>query len=117
MYEKQNFQPEEVLSAEQLNHIEDGITKFETELGNVKIELEDVKKHGSDVKEMLAAAITEKGVETASTDSFTTMAENVGKISGGGVVSKSNNTRGTFSNALVGIATTVTNKKIYVQEG
>lgn len=92
--------------------------RYMTDLaGQLYKEMEDVKKSVSDAKEKLAAAITEKGVETASTDSFTTMAENVEEISGGGVVSKSNNTRGTFSNALVGIATTVTNKKIYVQEG
>lgn len=83
MYEKQSFQPEEVLSAEQLNHIEDGITKLETELGNVKIELEEVKKHGSDVKEKLAAVITEKGVETASTDSFDVIINNAKEIQTG----------------------------------
>ena len=42
-----------------------------------------VKKSVSDGKEMLAVAITEKGVETASTDRFATMAENVGKIPSG----------------------------------
>ena len=40
-------------------------------------------RYVSDGKEMLAVAITDKGVETASTDSFTTMAENVGKIESG----------------------------------
>lgn len=92
--------------------------RYMTDLaGQLYKEMKDVKKSVSDAKEKLAAAITEKGVETASTDSFTTMAENVEKISGGGVVSNSNNTRGMFSNALQGIITTVANKKIYVQEG
>lgn len=42
-----------------------------------------VKKYVSDGKEMLAEAITGKGVETASNDSFSTMADNVGKIESG----------------------------------
>lgn len=83
MYEKQNFQPEEVLSAEQLNHIEVGITKLETELGNVKIELEDTKKYVGDKKEKLAAVVTDKGVETASTDSFDVIINNAKEIQTG----------------------------------
>lgn len=98
--------------------VEDEIEeRYMTDLaGQLYRELDEVKKHGSDVKEKLAAAITEKGVETASTDSFITMAENVRKIKsgGGGVVSKTNSTKGTFSNALAGIVTTVTSA---IQEG
>lgn len=96
--------------------VEDEIEeRYMTDLaGQLYRELDEVKKHGSDVKEKLAAAITEKGVETASTDSFITMTENVGKISGGGVVSNTNSTKGTFSNALQGIVTTVTSE---IQEG
>ena len=37
----------------------------------------------SDGKTLVAAAITDKGVETAATDSFTTMADNIANISGG----------------------------------
>ena len=42
-----------------------------------------VKKSVSDGKEMLAVAITEKGIETASDDSFSIMAENVRQIESG----------------------------------
>lgn len=73
------------------------------------------KKSVSDGKEKLAGAITSKGIETASTDNFDTMAENIKNIKGdGGVISKTNNTKGTFSNALFGIMMTVTNE---MQEG
>lgn len=41
---------------------------------------DDLKKSVSDGKTLLAEAITEKGIETASGDSFATMAENVKKI-------------------------------------
>lgn len=83
MYEKQNFKPEQVLSAAQLNHIEDGIVQIEE---NVQQELENVKKRGSDVKERLAAVITEKGVETASGDDWDTVIDNAEKIPTGGYV-------------------------------
>ena len=73
-----------------------------------------VKKSVSDGKELVATAITDKGVATEPTDTFATMAANIGKISGGGVVSKTNSTKGTFSNALAGIVTTVTSE---IQEG
>lgn len=73
-----------------------------------------IKKSVSDGKTLVATAITSKGVATESTDTFDTMAENIGKISGGGVASKSNSTKGTFSNALSSIITTITNA---IQEG
>ena len=46
-------------------------------------EINEIKKSVSDGKEMLAVAITEKGIETASNDSFSTMAENIGQIESG----------------------------------
>lgn len=52
---------------------------------------------------LIAEAITAKGVETPADATPETMAENVSKISGGGVVSNSNNTKGTFSDAYIGI--------------
>ena len=70
MYKKQNFQPGEVLSATQIEK-------------NVIEALEDVKKRGSDVKEKLAEVITEKGVPTASNESFDDMIANAKKISTG----------------------------------
>jgi hypothetical protein len=38
----------------------------------------------SDGKTLIAAAITDKGVSTSATDPFSTMATNIGSISGGG---------------------------------
>lgn len=46
-------------------------------------EINALKKSVSDGKEMLAVAITEKGIETASNDSFSTMAANIGQIESG----------------------------------
>ena len=43
-----------------------------------------VKKSVSDGKELVATAITEKGVATSPTDTFATMAENIGQIESGG---------------------------------
>lgn len=74
-------------------------------------QIEELKKSVSDGKLKLAEAITDKGVDTASTDRFATMAENVGKIEiGGGVKSTINNTKSTVSDALNGMATSVTSK-------
>lgn len=72
-------------------------------VSNLSKELENTKKYVGDKKEKLAAIVTGKGVETASTDSFDTMAENIKSIKGDSVVSKSNNTKGTFSDAYIGI--------------
>nr|DAV37670.1 MAG TPA: hypothetical protein [Caudoviricetes sp.] len=49
-------------------------------------ELDEVKKRGSDVKERLAAVITEKGVETASGDGWDVVIGNAEKIPTGGYV-------------------------------
>ena len=85
-----------------------------TKINELEKSFAEAKKSVSDGKTLVATAITDKGVATSSTDSFVTMAENIGKISGGGVVSKTNSTKGTFSNALAGIVTTVTSE---IQEG
>ena len=76
--------------------------------------INEIKKSVSDGKTLVATAITSKGVATESTDTFDTMAENVGKISGGGIVTQISSTKGLFSNALAGIVTTVTSE---IQEG
>ena len=87
---------------------------IDEELTRLNNEVTEAKKSVSDGKKLVATAITDKGVATEPTDTFATMAENIGQISGGGVVSKTNSTKGTFSNALAGIATTVTSE---IQEG
>lgn len=65
--------------------VEDEIEeRYMTDLaGQLYKELDEVKKHGSDVKERLAAVITEKGVETASTDSFDVIINNAKEIQTG----------------------------------
>ena len=58
--------------------------RYMTDLaGQLYKELDDVKKHGSDVKERLAAVITEKGVETASNDDFDVIIDNAKEIQTG----------------------------------
>ena len=47
-------------------------------------EITELKKSVSDGKTLVAAAITEKGVATEGTDSFTIMAENISNIQTGG---------------------------------
>ena len=81
-----------------------------SKLEELDTELIDIKKSVSDGKELVATAITDKGVATSQTDSFATMAENIGQISGGGVVSKTNSTKSTVSDALNEMTTSVTSK-------
>lgn len=58
--------------------------RYMTDLaGQLYRELDKVKKRGSDVKERLAAVITEKGVETASGDDWDVVIDNAQKISTG----------------------------------
>lgn len=55
--------------------------RYMTDLaGQLYKELDEVKKHGSDVKGRLAAVITEKGVPTASNESFDDMIANAKKL-------------------------------------
>lgn len=58
--------------------------RYMTDLaGQLYKELDEVKKHGSDVKGRLAAVITGKGVETASGDDWEVVIDNAQKISTG----------------------------------
>lgn len=58
--------------------------RYMTDLaGQLYKKLDEVKKHGSDVKGRLAAVITEKGVETASGDDWEVVIDNAQKISTG----------------------------------
>ena len=51
---------------------------------NVQDALDEVFSSVSNGKKLIAEAITDKGVETSSTDTFRQMAENISQISGGG---------------------------------
>lgn len=51
---------------------------------NVQNAIDELFQSVSEGKSLIAAAVTDKGVETAATDSFATMAGNIGQISGGG---------------------------------
>lgn len=61
----------------------------------------ELKKSVSDGKTLVATAITDKGVATEPTDSFATMAENVGKISTGST--------GVSLTQVIGTTTTTSN--------
>ena len=52
-------------------------------LTEVNTEITALKKSVSDGKKLVATAITDKGVATESTDTFATMAENIGQIENG----------------------------------
>lgn len=49
---------------------------------NVQNAIDELFQSVSEGKSLIAAAVTDKGVETAATDSFATMAGNIGQISG-----------------------------------
>ena len=84
---------------------------IDEELTRLNNEVTEIKKSVSDGKELVATAITDKGVATSPTDTFATMAENIGQIeSGGGVKSTTNNTKSTVSDALNEMTTSVTSK-------
>lgn len=53
-----------------------------TSVSNLESEVSNLKQSVSDGKELIASAITDKGVNTSKTDSFKTMAVNISKISG-----------------------------------
>lgn len=57
--------------------------KIDKSIKTISDEVAEVKKSVSDGKSKVASAITEKGVSTEATDTFDTMAENIGKIQTG----------------------------------
>lgn len=70
-----------------------------TSVSSLESEVSNLKKSVSDGKELIASAITDKGVNTSKTDSFQTMAANISKISGDNddvllIYSFDNNVRG-----------------------
>ena len=107
IYSEEDISIDEVLDENSIRPVQNKV---------IAKEINEIKKSVSDGKSKVASAITEKGVATEATDTFDVMAGNIGKIKsgGGGVVSKTNSTKGTFSNALAGIVTTVTST---IQEG
>lgn len=74
------------LSANQGNVLKNLIGEVNTKMTisyALKSSVEDLKKFVSNGKELVADAITEKGVETAADAAFATMAENIGQIEAG----------------------------------
>lgn len=57
--------------------------KIDKSIKTISDEVAEVKKSVSDGKSKVASAITKKGVSTEVTDTFDTMAENIGKIQTG----------------------------------
>lgn len=55
-----------------------------TKINELEKSFTEAKKSVSDGKTLVATAITDKGVATSSTDTFVTMAENIGQIKTGG---------------------------------
>lgn len=51
-----------------------------TKINELEKSFTEAKKSVSDGKKLVATAITDKGVATSQTDSFATMAENIGQI-------------------------------------
>lgn len=102
IYSEEDISIDEALDENSVNPVQNKV---------IAKEINELKKSVSDRNTKIATAITEKGVATEPTDSADVMADNIRKISGGGgVVSKSNNTEGTFSDALTGIVTTITSE-------
>lgn len=104
--------PDAVLDKTSKNSIQNEVVA--KKIDEIENTINEIKKSVSDGKTLVATAITSKGVATESTDTFDVIAENVGKISGGGIVTQISSTKGLFSNALAGIVTTVTSE---IQEG
>lgn len=63
----------------------DKINELKEDLNDLETEVENAKKSASDGKVLLANAITQKGINTASTATFAQMANNIKSISSGGI--------------------------------
>lgn len=72
------------------------MNKIDKSIKTISDEVAEVKKSVSDGKSKVASAITKKGVSSEATDTFDTMAENIGKIQTG--ISLLHNIDGTVIN-------------------
>ena len=69
---------DELLNEESINPVQN--KTITAKLKDINKIINEVKKSVSDGKSKVASAITEKGVSTEATDTFDTMAKNIGKI-------------------------------------
>ena len=83
IYSEEDISIDEVLDENSIKPVQNKV---------ITKEINEIKKSVSDGKSKVANAITGKGVATEVTDTFNTMAENIGKISSGG----SNNLAGLY---------------------
>lgn len=82
------------------------VSALETRVDNLEDDVAALKKSVSDGKKQLAEAITSKGVQTASDDSFSTMSDNVRKIKTG----SGTGNNGAISDSIVTIRSEITNE-------
>ena len=104
-YVKTTWVKGDKISIERLNKIEEGIEKNSTQYKDIAKEvgtetlnttaqdlkgaINEVFQNVSNGKQLIATAITDKGVNTSSNDTFQTMATNIGKISSGSSITYS----------------------------
>ena len=63
-----------------INTVDDRVDNVNNQLNNMNSNIDELFQSVSDGKELIAEAITDKGVSTSATASFNTMANNIGKI-------------------------------------
>ena len=92
-YKKNIWKSKDRITKEKLNNIEEGIyeahknidnyqTTPSEELDKIKADIDELFQSVSNGKTLIASAITDKGVITSSSDSFSTMADNIKSIEG-----------------------------------
>lgn len=85
-----------------------------TKIDELEKSFAEAKKSVSDGKMLVATAITDKGVATSQTDSFATMAENIGQIKTGGseIEVMTNTTKGAYNDICSSINVDITTNNI-----
>lgn len=104
-FAKKTWVPKEKITTAELNRMEEGISYVSSQCKDIAKEvgtetlnttaqdlkgaINEVFQNVSNGKQLIATAITDKGVNTSSNDTFQTMATNIGKISSGSSITYS----------------------------
>lgn len=79
-YEKQNFKKDQILEADHLNKIENGIVSNEEAITELEERIEELFQNVNNGKELIASAIIDKGIDASGDETFQSLSNKISQI-------------------------------------